>query len=86
MKKLFFFSMFFIFCFVIFAEDKINVKNCFIEANAGISIYSMEEGIVLQIGYNSTNGNYIKIQYSETKLTVTYCNLSRMSQRTRIWC
>ena len=78
MKKIYLISLFFLFSFNAFAEEGIS-NQCFVEAESGKSIFSMEEGIVQKIGYEFEKGNYITIKYLSTGLTITYCNLTKAS-------
>lgn len=78
MRKTLFFFLFLLFCSALIAENEEIVTRIYIEAKKGVSIYSMDEGSVETIGYNPDIGNYIVTKYTDSKLTITYGNLSKM--------
>lgn len=48
----------------------------FISGNEGQEIYAIDDGIVIDRGYDSENGSFIVLNYQKLKMNITYCNLS----------
>lgn len=67
--------LFLVFCnFTLMAENIIENK-FFVEAPENTVIYSIEDGMVLDLGYDVELGMFVKIDYPSIGITVTYCNL-----------
>ena len=54
---------------------KKNEINYFSPAPENTVLYSIDDGIVQDIGFDYENGTYITVNYSSIGITITYCNL-----------
>ena len=87
MKKIFVFFILFLFYSVLIANENSSRINLFVAVQKDTMIYSMGEGTVIKVGYNSEQGNYIKARYPEYNITITYCNLSKITvQKENVIC
>jgi len=75
MRKCFLLLLLFNLCLA-FAEENNLSQSFYFKGVKGQEIYAIEDGKVIDCGYDAEKGTFIKIDYPKIKLSIVYCNLS----------
>lgn len=73
-KLILFFIMFSV--VKVWSEENIKTNQFYFAGKENQEIYAIDDGIVIDNGYDIEKGTYIEIDYKYLKMTVLYCNLS----------